>query len=64
MQIGDIVRVRASARRARIIEDLGRSRYRVLFFEDPAADALDRDTPQDEDDAGGVYEAADLEPSA
>ena len=63
MQIGDIVRVRASARRARIIEDLGRSRYRVLFFEDPAADALDRDTPQDEDDAGGVYEAADLEPS-
>jgi hypothetical protein len=63
MQIGDIVRVRASARRARIIEDLGRSRYRVLFFDDPAADALDRDTPQDEDDAGGVYEAADLEPS-
>ena len=63
MQIGDIVRVRTSARRARIIEDLGRSRYRVLFFEDPAADALDRDTPQDEDDAGGVYEAADLEPS-
>jgi hypothetical protein len=64
MQIGDIVRVRASARRARIIEDLGQSHYRVLFFEDPAADALDRDTPQDEDDAGGVYEAADLEPSA
>ena len=63
MQIGDIVRVRASARRARIIEDLGQSHYRVLFFEDAAADALDRDTPQDEDDAGGVYEAADLEPS-
>jgi hypothetical protein len=63
MQIGDIVRVRATARRARIIEDLGRSRYRVLFFDDPAADALDRDTPQDEDDAGGVYGAADLEPS-
>jgi hypothetical protein len=63
MQIGDIVRVRATARRARIIEDLGQSHYRVLFFADPAADALDRDTPQDEDDAGGVYEAADLEPS-
>jgi hypothetical protein len=64
MQIGDIVRVRASARRARIIEDLGQSHFRVLFFEEPAADALDRETPQDEDDAGGVYEAADLEPSA
>jgi hypothetical protein len=63
MQIGDIVRVRATARRARIIEHLGGSHYRVLFFEDPASDALDRDTPQDEDDAGGVYEAADLEPN-
>jgi hypothetical protein len=64
MQIGDIVRVRATARRARIIEDLGQSHYRVLFFDDPAADALDRDTPQDEDDAGGVYRAEDLEPGA
>jgi hypothetical protein len=64
MQIGDIVQVRATARRARIIEDLGHSHYRVLFFDDPAGDALDRDTPQDEDDAGGVYSAEDLEPSA
>jgi hypothetical protein len=61
MQIGDNVRVRATSRRARIIEDLGNSRYRVLFYADPAVDALDRDTPDDEDDAGGVYEAADLE---
>jgi hypothetical protein len=62
MQIGDTVRVRSTARSARIIEDLGHSRYRVLFFDDPAVDALDRDTPQDEDDAGGVYSAEDLEP--
>ena len=61
MQIGDNVRVRATNRRARIIEDLGRSHYRVLFYRDPAADALDRDTPEDEDDAGGVYTADDLE---
>ena len=61
MQVGDNVRVRTSDRRARIIEDLGQSRYRVLFYADPAADALDRDTPQDEDDAGGVYSAQDLE---
>ena len=56
------MRVRATSRRARIIEDLGNSRYRVLFYAAPAVDALDRDTPQDEDDAGGVYRAEDLEP--
>ena len=32
MQVGDTVRVRATARRAQIIEDLGQSRYRVLFY--------------------------------
>jgi hypothetical protein len=61
MQIGDNVKVRATGRSARIIEDLGNSHYRVLFYADPNADALDRDTPQDEDDAGGVYTADDLE---
>jgi hypothetical protein len=61
MQVGDNVRVRATDRTARIIEDLGHSRYRVLFYADPAADALDRDTPQDEDEAGGVYSEDDLD---
>jgi hypothetical protein len=61
MQIGDNVRVRSTARRARIIEDLGDAHYRVLFYAEADADALDRDTPQDEDDAGGVYTADDLE---
>ena len=61
MQIGDNVKVRTTGRRARIIEDLGNSHYRVLYYADPDADALDRDTPQDEDDAGGVYSAEDLE---
>jgi hypothetical protein len=60
MQMGDIVTVRITGRRARIIEDLGNSHYRVLFVEDPDVDALDRETPQDEDDAGGVYTADDL----
>jgi hypothetical protein len=60
MQVGDNVQVKATARHARIIEDLGQSRYRVLFYADPAVDALDRDTPEDEDDAGGVYSAEDL----
>jgi hypothetical protein len=61
MEIGDNVRVRSSARRARIIEDHGHSRYRVLFYPDPAVDALDRATSEDEDDAGGIYDADDLE---
>jgi hypothetical protein len=33
----------------------------VLFYSDPSADALDRETAEDEDDAGGVYSAEDLE---
>jgi len=61
MQIGDNVLVRESGRRARIIEDHGHSRYRVLFYSDPAVDALDRQTPEDEDDAGGIYDASDLQ---
>ena len=61
MQVGDNVRVRATARRARIIADLGNDHYRVLFYAPPDGDALDRDTPQDADDAGGVYAAGDLE---
>jgi hypothetical protein len=62
LQVGDNVRVRSTDRRAQIIEVLARSHYRVLFVPEPAVDALDRDTPQDADDAGGVYSAEDLEP--
>ena len=61
MQIGDNVRVRTSGRRGRIIEDRGHAHYRVLFYAEPAVDALDGATVQDEDDAGGIYEAQDLD---
>lgn len=61
MQIGDNVRVRSSGRRARIIEDHGHARYRVLFYSEPLVDPLDSATVDDEDDAGGVYDAQDLE---
>ncbi len=61
MEIGDNLHVRSSARRARIIEDHGHSRYRGLFYSDPAVDALDRETIEDEDDAGGIYDAEDLD---
>jgi hypothetical protein len=61
MQIGDYVRVRETGRRARIIEDHGHARYRVLFYAEPAVDALDGATVAAEDDAGGIYEAQDLD---
>jgi hypothetical protein len=61
MHIGDNVRVRSSARRARIIEDHGHSHYRVLFYSEPRVDAPDSATIEDEDDAGGIYDADDLE---
>jgi hypothetical protein len=35
----------------------------VLYYAESAVDALDRDTPQDEDDAGRVYRAEDLDPA-
>ena len=56
MQVGDVVRVRTTSRRARIIEDLGSARYRVLFYPDPDVDALDRDTrPRPDIDRQEVY---------
>jgi hypothetical protein len=61
MQIGDNVRVRATGRRARIIEEHGQNRFRVLVYSEPAEDALDVGTIEDEDDAGGIYDAEDLE---
>ncbi len=61
MQIGDNVRVRTTGRLGRIIEDRGQSHYRVLFYSEPPVDALDRTTVDDEDDAGGIYDAGDLE---
>jgi hypothetical protein len=60
MQPGDTVRVRASGRRARIVEQLSHDRYVVEFLPDPAGDPLDRDTVQSEDEAG-IYRAVDLE---
>jgi hypothetical protein len=33
----------------------------VLFYSEPRVDALDSATIDDEDDAGGIYEADELE---
>ncbi len=61
MEIGDIVTVKATGRRARLVEGLGRDRYMVEFLPDLMTDPVDRDTVQSEDE-GGIYSADDLAP--
>ncbi len=59
MELGDTVMVRATGRRARLIEALGKERYVVEFLPDPMTDPIDRDTVQSEDE-GGIYSAGEL----
>jgi hypothetical protein len=61
MELGDTVTVRATGRRARLIEALDRDRYVVEFLPDPMMDPIDRDTVQSGDE-GGIYSADELEP--
>lgn len=60
MQPGDIVAVRGTGRRARIIEQRGNGYVAVEYLLDPSGDALDRDTVQSEQEAG-IYRESDLE---
>ena len=60
MQPGDIVAVRLTGRRARIVEVRGNGYVAVEYVPDPAGDALDRDTVQSEAEAG-LYRESDLE---
>jgi|tagenome__1003787_1003787.scaffolds.fasta_scaffold14375044_1 hypothetical protein len=61
MQPGDVVTVRLTGRRARIVEERGSGYFTVEYLPDPAGDALDRDTVQSGDEAG-LYRESDLEP--
>ena len=61
MQVGDTVIVRATGRRARLVQEHSNARYTVEFLPDPMTDPVDRDTVQSEDE-GGVYAAEELEP--
>ena len=60
MQPGDIVVVRATGRRARIVEARGNGYVAVEYLPEPAGDALDRDTVQSEQESG-IYRESDLE---
>jgi hypothetical protein len=60
MQPGDTVIVKATGRRARIVEARGRSYFAVEYLPDPSGDPLDRDTVQSEQEEG-IYREQDLE---
>ena len=60
MQPGDIVAVKATGRRARIVEVRGNGYVAVEYLPDPAGDALDRDTVQSEQEEG-IYRESDLD---
>ena len=60
MQPGDIVAVRATGRRARVVETRGNGYVAVEYLPDPAGDALDRDTVQSEQEEG-IYRERDLD---
>jgi hypothetical protein len=60
MNVGDVVVVRATGRRARIVEERGAGYYAVEYLLDPAGDPLDRDTVQSEQEEG-IYRERDLE---
>jgi len=63
MQVGDTVVVRATGRRARIVEERGNGYFAVEYLPDATSDPLDRDTVQSEQEEG-IYHGGDLDPVA
>ena len=59
MNAGDTVVVRATGRRARIVEDRGNGFYAIEYLPEPSGDPIDRDTVVSEEP--GMYRASDLE---
>jgi len=60
MQIGDIVVVKSTGRRALVTALLPKGHYQVEYLLDPAEDPIERDSSVWEDE-GGVYRGDDLE---
>jgi hypothetical protein len=59
MKIGDVVTVRVTGRRARIVDERGSGFYAIEYLPDPMSDPMDRErAPLDE---AGIYRAGDLE---
>ena len=59
MNPGDTVVVRATGRRARIVEDRGSGFFAIEYLPEPSDDPIDRDTVVSEE--LGMYRAGDLE---
>ena len=59
MNPGDTVVVRATGRRARIVEDRGSGFYAIEYLPEPSDDPIDRDTVVSEEP--GIYRAGDLD---
>jgi hypothetical protein len=59
MNQGDTVIVRATGRRARIVEDRGNGYFMIEYLPGPSDDPIDRDTVVSEEP--GMYRGSDLE---
>lgn len=59
MNPGDTVVVRATGRRARIVEERGSGFYAIEYLPAPSEDPIDRDTVISEE--VGLYRASDLD---
>jgi len=59
MNPGDTVVVRATGRRARIVEERGNGFYAIEYLPEPSEDPIDRDTVVSQE--AGIYRAGDLE---
>jgi hypothetical protein len=61
MKIGDVVTVRATGRRARIVDVRGGGFYGIEYLPEPQSDPLDRDM-WGLGEGVGMYRGSDLEP--
>jgi hypothetical protein len=60
MKIGDIVTVRVTGQRGRIVDERGSGFYTIEYVPDPMSDPMDRDQARSSEEAG-IYRASDLE---
>ena len=60
MKVGDVVTVRVTGQRARIVDERGSGFYAIEYLPDPMSDPLDRDQARSSEQAG-MYRESDLE---
>jgi hypothetical protein len=60
MKVGDVVTVRVTGQRARIVEERGSGYYAIEYLPDAMSDPMDRDQARSSE-AAGMYREQDLE---